>query len=135
MSNILLPATIISESVKQSLAFLTIEEAQVTVHVSYQVTNPGEGIRIWPTTYLVPQEGGNKSSLLTQDNISLAPYWTILRKKGDYRFTLIFSALPKDCKLFHLWEDIDQPGGFLIRNIRRNNSDVYQVRLELSGVG
>jgi hypothetical protein len=72
---------------------------------------------------------GEKSKLILFENISLAPFWTILNKKGTYRFTLIFSQLPQGCKLFHLWEDIDQPGGFLIRNIKRNDSDVYEVEL------
>ncbi len=130
MSSTLLPTTIISEETILSLAGLTMDEAQVTVHVVYKATYSGSAIRIWPTTYLVPQEGGNKSKLLTFENISLAPFWTILRRKGEFRFTLVFSPLPKSCKLFHLWEDIDQPGGFLIRNIKRNQTDVYEVLLE-----
>jgi hypothetical protein len=124
------PAIQISDEVKQSLQQMTDEEGQVIVHVTYFAQDAYAGIRIWPTTYLIPQGGGEKSTLVTLENITLAPNWTMLRKKGDYHFTLVFSPLPKGCKLFHLWEDIDQPGGFLIRNIRRNNSDVYLVRLE-----
>ena len=129
MSITFIPSIHITEEAKQALISYTETEGQVIVHVSYQSDGLGEGIRIWPTTYLVPQEGGEKSKLVTKENISLAPFWTMLYRKGDFRFTLIFSPLPKTCKLFHLWEDIDQPGGFLIRNIKRNETDVYQVEL------
>ena len=129
MSDIISPVTVISDRIKQSLASQIDLEGQVTVHVEYKVKQPGEGIRIWPTTYLVPQEGGDKCKLVTFEKISLAPFWTILWKKGTFRFTLVFSPLPKSCQLFHLWEDIDQPGGFLIRNIKRNQTDVYEVIL------
>jgi hypothetical protein len=129
MSSILSPATIVSGEIKQSLSSQTDVEGQVTIHVEYEVKQAGEAIRIWPTTYLVPQEGGNKSKLVTFEKISLAPFWTILRKKGTFSFTLVFSPLPKSCQLFHLWEDIEQPGGFLIRNIKRNHTDVYEVIL------
>lgn len=130
MSSTVAPSTIIAEETLLSLDVQTLEEGQVTVHVKYRVKLPGEGIRVWPTTYLIPQEGGEKSKLVTCANISLAPFWTFLRRKGEFRFTLVFSPLPKNCQLFHLWEDIDQPGGFLIRNIKRNQTDVYEVLLE-----
>jgi hypothetical protein len=57
MSTTLLPATVLTTETIQLLAAQTIEEAQVIVHVSYEVREPGEGIRVWPTTYLVPQDG------------------------------------------------------------------------------
>jgi hypothetical protein len=129
MSTITVPIIHISEEAKQTLINSTETEGQVIVHVRYQSEGLGEGIRIWPTTYLIPQEGGAKSSLITIEKISLAPLWTMLYHKVDFRFTLIFSPLPKTCKLFHLWEDIDQPGGFLIRNIRRTETDIYEVEL------
>lgn len=123
------PEIKISEAIKEELKGLTDEEGQVIVHVTYQCSGLGEGIRIWPTTYLVPLSGEHKSKLVTIQNISLAPFWTILYRSGEYRFTLVFTPLPKDCKIFHLWEDIDQPGGFLIRNIQRNDTDIYEVDL------
>lgn len=124
-----IPAIEISDEVKQSLLSEITEEGQVVVHVSYSSATHGDLIRIWPTTFLVPQEGGEKSKLITKQNISLAPQWTIIMQKGPYRFTLVFSPLPKSCKIFHLWEDIPQPGGFVIKNIRRNETDVYEVKL------
>jgi hypothetical protein len=123
------PTIEITEAVKESLLSEIAEEGQVIVHVQYNRGGKGDLIRIWPTTFLIPQEGGEKSKLVTKENISLAPYWTIIKQKGPYRFTLIFSPLPKSCNLFHLWEDIPEPGGFIIRNIRRNETDVYEVEL------
>jgi hypothetical protein len=50
--------------------------------------------------------------------------------KGTYSFLLIFSALPKACILFDLIEDIPQPGGFLVKGIKRNKTDVYRITLD-----
>ena len=47
----------------------------------------------------------------------------------DYWFTLVFSGLPKDCKSFDLREEIPEEGGFLVKNIKRNGTDVYRVKL------
>ncbi len=129
MSIIADPGVVIADQVKEQLLAAVDEEKQITVHITYRIRMVGDGIRIWPTTYLVPQEGGTKSSLITCHNISMAPFWTFPEKRGDYRFTLIFSMLPSSCRLFHLWEDIEQPLPFIIRNIPRNKSDVYELRL------
>lgn len=40
---------------------------------------------------------------------------TGIRIWSSTRFTLLFSALPKSCTSFTLFEDIPQPGGFEIR--------------------
>jgi hypothetical protein len=129
MTETTIPTIQISEEVKQTLFAETIDEGQVVLHVSYPAAGIFDLIRIWPTTYLVPKEGGEKSKLVTKENISLAPQWTVIRKNGGYQFTLIFSPLPKGCKVFHMWEDIPEPGGFLISNIVRNETDVYHVDL------
>jgi len=44
-------------------------------------------------------------------------------------FTLIFQGLSKGCQLFDLVEEIPQEGGFAVRGLLRNSSDVYQVHL------
>jgi hypothetical protein len=49
--------------------------------------------------------------------------------RGTYTFLLIFAALPKSCTQFDLVEDIPEEGGFLVRNIARNKSDVYRINL------
>jgi hypothetical protein len=45
------------------------------------------------------------------------------------RFTLFFSSLPKSFVLFDFLEDIPESGGFEIRGIKRNKSDVYPVTI------
>ena len=49
---------------------------------------------------------------------------------GEVNFTLIFTGLPKDCNYFDLFEKIPEPGGFLVKNIKRNNSDVYFIEID-----
>lgn len=79
-------------------------------------------IRIWPTTYLI-QEDGVRKKLLHAYNITEYPDWKWAFP--GHRFTLVFEGLDKHCLLFDLLEDIPQPGGFHIANIERNNADVY----------
>jgi hypothetical protein len=123
------PKILTDEAVRQ-LVEEADNEAQVTVHLTYHTPNPGSLIRIWPTTYLIPEEDTASSKLITAIGIAVAPRWTILTETAPFRFTLVFEALDKRVTLFHLWEDIDQPGGFLIKNIQRNHSDVYYLDLE-----
>lgn len=42
---------------------------------------------------------------------------------------MIFSQLPKTCEIFDVLEDIPESGGFEIRVIKRNKSDVYKVTI------
>ncbi len=84
-------------------------------------------IRIWRSTFLVDRASGSRSQLIHAENISYAPMWTMIPKKGEFSFLLIFSALPKGCTVFDLLEDIPQTGGFFIQGIQRNQLDVYHV--------
>jgi len=102
---------------------LQSEERQTIVHCAVQ---EGMAYRVWPTTYLVEQPSGKKARLITAFNISFAPNWTFNDGKG---FTLIFEGLSKDCRVFDLIEIIPQEGGFEVRGIARNNSDVYNVEI------
>jgi hypothetical protein len=104
------------------------EESQVIVHCQLADAEPGMLVRIWQSTYLIDVHTGNKSALLYAENISTAPVWT--RIEGNhFNFTLIFSALPQGCVLFDLREIISEPGGFEVKHIIRNTSDVYRVDL------
>lgn len=101
---------------------LESEERQTIVHC-----NCGDdyAFRIWPSTFLIEHNTGKRSKLITAFNISFAPQWTLNDGKG---FTLIFEGLSKGCKAFDLKEIIPQDGGFDIKNIQRNTTDVYSVR-------
>lgn len=84
-------------------------------------------IRIWKTTFLVDRISGTRSKLIHAENISMAPVWTQIPDGREYSFLLIFSGLPKSCKQFDMVEEIAEPGGFLVRNISRNDTDVYHI--------
>ena len=102
------------------------EEKQVTVHCKYIGSSR---IRIWKSTFLCAHNSSHRSKLIHVDNITLYPEWTPLEKVKKTGFTLIFNGLPKDCDQFDLVEDIPEPGGFIVRNIKRNNSDVYLIEV------
>lgn len=86
-------------------------------------------IRIWPTTFLIAKDVNHRSQLIHAENIPYYPIWKPVALGSRTRFTLIFSGLPADCARFDMVEDIPEPGGFIVRNIPRNELDVYEVRV------
>ncbi|MGE5521525.1 MAG: hypothetical protein ACM3VS_16485 [Candidatus Dadabacteria bacterium] len=105
------------------------EERQAIVHVT--CTDQVFGIlfiRIWPSTFLV-QRDGTRKKLLHSFNIGKYPKY--LAVPDGHVFTLVFEALDKGCDRFDLLEDIPEPGGFFIKDVNRNKTDVYY--LEISG--
>jgi hypothetical protein len=105
----------------------TLEDSFVYVHCYFENQSDDMLIRIWRSTYLIDRASGSRSELVHIENISYAPMWTMIPKKGTFSFLLIFSALPKDCLMFDLLEDIPQAGGFYVQGIKRNELDVYHV--------
>lgn len=107
-----------------------LEDSFVYVHCHFD--NPSEDmlIRIWRTTFLIDRASGVRSQLLHAENISYAPQWTIIQQKGDFTFLLIFGGLPKSCAVFDLVEEIAQSGGFFVKDIRRNETDVYHIDID-----
>lgn len=83
-------------------------------------------IRIWPTTYLIQQDG-NRKRLLQAYNLPEFPEWKFIF--GKHTFTLVFEGLDRACKLFDLLEDISESGAFYVKDIMRNSTDVYHVQL------
>jgi len=123
------PKTIITEEVMEDVLSQTHEESQVIVHCRYHSSMGGDGIRIWPTTYLFDHHSDHVSTLAHAEQISLFPTWT-WTKQGDNSFTLIFSGLPKGCTVFDLIEDCNgSPGSFRVTSIRRTRDDVYYVNI------
>lgn len=120
----------------KTIAFKQVDiSGQVILHCKHFGCNAECGksihceIKLNPGITLVPIEGGNPSTILHTYKINLPP-------KKNYKvnycteFTLVFSALPKDCKSFHFIEP-DGPGGegWVIRNIKRSATDVYNLTL------
>lgn len=101
------------------------EEKQVIIHGNVQF--PNGSIRIWQSTFLIPKNSKDHCKLIHAENIAVYPAWSHLGDSGYKSFTLIFEGLPADCKVFDLIEVIPESGGFEIRNINRNEKDVYNV--------
>jgi hypothetical protein len=112
-----------------SIAPATLEDSCVYVHCYYDNPHQDMLIRVWRTTYLVDQGSSTRSKLLHAENISIAPVWTQIPDKTQYSFLLIFEGLPKSVKIFDMIEDIPQAGGFEVRNVSRNDSDVYHLSI------
>lgn len=124
----ILPTVKIDQEAVTEILSQIQEENTVIVHCTYN-SILGGSIRIWKSTFLVAKPSGERSRLLHAENITFAPVWTPTPAGKRFRFTLIFSGLPKDCEYFDLLEDIPESGGFFIQNIKRNPQDVYNVIL------
>lgn len=106
-----------------------MDDAHVYVHCHCRHATEGLLVRIWKTTFLIDDASHARSSLVHVENISMAPDWTAIPPARHYSFLLIFTRLPADCKAFDFVEEIPQPGGFTVRNIPRNETDVYHIEL------
>lgn len=84
-------------------------------------------IRIWPTTFLV-QDDGVRKAMIQAFNIVAYPNWKLV--PAGHRFTLVFEGLDKGCAVFELIEDIPEPGGFRSGPLQRNGSDVYSLEVK-----
>lgn len=125
-----LVAPLILPEIRESLQAMVEAERQVIVHCCFPATFiEGNLIRIWHSTFLIANDLPHKSTLLHHENISLFPFWTEVPAHRDYWFTLIFSGLPNDCKSFSLREEIPQDGGFVVKDISRNSSDIYRIKI------
>lgn len=103
---------------------MVAEENQTIVHC---ICAADAAYRIWPTTFLTEHGTGRRAKLITAFNITFYPYWTL--KNAGQKFTLIFEGLSRNCVMFDLKEEIPQEGGFEVKSIARNNSDVYTVTI------
>ena len=103
------------------------QDGQVIVHCQYNAGEEGGLIRIWKTTFLKASDRKHTSSLVHAEGITMYPQWLMIPPHTKHVFTLIFTPLPKSVTHFNLIEEIPQEGGFEVRNIPRNASDVYRV--------
>jgi hypothetical protein len=104
------------------------EEKQVIIHVNISA-EPYCAIRIWQSTFLIPKGSSKHCKLIHSENIGIYPDWVNLGQSGKGNFTLIFEGLPSDCTVFDLVEVIPEPNGFIVKDITRNDLDVYQVNI------
>ncbi|MCX8531775.1 hypothetical protein [Chryseobacterium luquanense] len=121
---------IIAQEILESLQTKIEEEKQVIVHCCFPASPfLGNLIRIWNSTVLIDQNSSHKSKLIHAENISIFPNWTPVPFMKDFWFTLVFSGLPKDCKSFDFKEEIPEEGGFFVKSIKRNSSDIYRIKI------
>lgn len=120
---------VIDESIRNKLLNAVEEQSQVIVHCRIDDDYNGTLVRIWATTFLKDLHGRHKSHLLHAEGVTIAPIWTEVPAGKSLYFTLLFSPLPKSCKVFDFFEQIPEPGGFIVRNIPRNKEDVYHIDL------
>ncbi|MEY3399033.1 MAG: hypothetical protein RL220_1627 [Bacteroidota bacterium] len=106
------------------------EKGYVYLHLSFRATDIGEGIRIWKSTVLCDKNSSHESKLVHAFNIPFPPEWLFLEPGQIHQFLLIFEGLPKGCNTFDMIERIPESGGFELRGIHRNKSDVYRLRLQ-----
>ncbi len=106
-----------------------LNDAYIYVHCHFENDGHEMLIRIWKTTYLIDRSSSARAELVHAENITYAPQWTMVPDHQPFNFLLIFQRLPKSCTQFDLVEQIPQPGGFHVKNIGRNESDVYNVDL------
>lgn len=114
----------VEEKTTTEVETLEAKENQTVVHC---ICGMEAAYRIWPSTFLIEQGKGRRAKLLTAYNVSFYPYWTF-KSKGQ-RFTLIFEGLSRDCIMFDLKEEIPEQGGFEVKSILRNKTDVYTVEI------
>ncbi len=122
------PKIQIDPGLLSQLVTKTEEMGQVVLHFLFNVPIYSEGtkIRIWPSSYLYDLNSDHVSELVHHENITLYPEWQDIEAGGQRFFSLFFSGLPKSCTLFDFVEECNaQYGAFEVRNIQRNNSDVY----------
>ena len=119
----------IDTEVLSSISPAVLEDSYVYVHCYYNNTGDDMMLRIWKTTFLVDKSTGVRTRLVHAENISFAPLWTQIPNGQPYSFLLVFEALPKSCQQLDLIEDIPQSGGFEVRDIHRNASDVYHINM------
>jgi hypothetical protein len=117
----------VDTEVLSAIAPSVLEDSYVYVHCYFNNPSKDMLIRIWRTTYLIDKASGSRSKLIHAENISFAPVWTQIPDGSQFSFLLIFEGLPKSCQIFDLIEDIPQAGGFEVRNVSRNDSDVYHL--------
>jgi hypothetical protein len=108
------------------------EEAQTLVHCNYvskrKYTNGG-WVNIYPTTFLV--NDNEVIPLLYAINIPLSPNIHVFKSAGELKqFTLVFPTIPKEWESFSLIENCNDHDGFVVINIERNNSGVYEVNID-----
>lgn len=123
--------------IKDQIHDLPSEEGQVIIHInhypcfSHCLPSNSCSIVVNAKIVLLPNNHLTPSVLVHAVNAKVSPA-SIPVKKEVTRFSLVFSALPKSATSF----DFIEPGirGWQLLNIKRNCSDVYELRIHRSDI-
>jgi hypothetical protein len=89
----------------------------------------GGWVNIEGDTYLENADTFEKLELISVLGVPLAPFRHYFTKPGEHKkFVLLFPKIPTYWKRFHLVECAG-PGSFRVRDISRNTTGVYQLKL------
>lgn len=88
-----------------------------------------ESFRVSESTFLLDTKNNKKLKLIKHYGTEPYSEWTRMKKGETLIVTLVFEKLPLNCETFSLIEDIIEPGGFLIENIKYNSTGFYEVEL------
>lgn len=124
------PKIEIARELKEQMRTQVESETQVIVHIKHYSGHTVSLLRIWNNTYLQCKATKMKRKLLFSYNIASFPGYSPVDPYSSLDFTLVFENLLKECTRFDLIEDIPEKGGFHFKNIQRNNSNVYILRLK-----
>ncbi|OYU56705.1 MAG: hypothetical protein CFE25_05625 [Chitinophagaceae bacterium BSSC1] len=127
----------IIEQFENMLSKQTAEEGQVIIHCIHHPCFAGClvshhcSICVDGNIILIPNIGEANATLLYAENILLQPA-SNPKTELISKFTLVFSALPKNCKTFSFVEPCAR--GWELHNIKRNSTDVYTISITKSSL-
>ena len=88
-------------------------------------------VNIQPNSYLTSGDIIDSLIMTHAINIPLAPQKHYLSNFGDFlKLTLIFPSVPKNWDSFNFYEADKSSSSLCIRNIKRNNTGVYHVKIQ-----
>jgi hypothetical protein len=103
------------------------EKTIIKCRVNYDQNS--EYFRLNESTFLLDTKNNTKLNLIKHFGILPYPEWTRIKKDETLIVTLVFEKLPSNCETFSLVEDIIEPGGFCVENIKYNSTGSYEVEL------
>lgn len=124
---------VVTEPEVKSISSQLAEEGQVIIHCFHNPCFDGCSkykrcvIAVANKIVLIPDTKDGNASLIYAENILLMPDINI-KKEEITKFTLVFSALPKNCKTFSFVEPCEH--GWELHNIKRNSTDVYTIHIQ-----
>lgn len=127
----------LTEQLANQVQDLPLEEGQVIIHINhhpcYSTCLSANACRIIVDSniFLQPNNNLDRSLLVHAVNAKVSPASIPLTKQVT-RFTLVFSGIPKSASSF----DFIEPGprGWQLLNIKRNRTDVYELRIHKSDI-